>query len=323
LKFHPALAAKSVVYRLLVAVLAGVTFLGLASGGTAYAEPSHDSVASLDDLARQSDELANTINAAQQNLDRKLQLVVEADNKQANDLAALDAAKAQLATYQGAVNNLAAAVYMGGRTDVQSAILTAASPTNLIDKLSIQRVMAIEMSEQMKSHRRVDQEAQIAATASAVSAAQAKAAADEAAGLRADLRRKQSELQTQINQAKARYVLLPPAEQRAQAPSPAVVKALGLVNPIPTVGMAGLVPNAKTLAAYIIATYPGVRSIGGVRPDPIPDHPSGRAIDIMVDDMALGDVILADIQSQAARFSINYTLWRVAAHFDHIHVLVN
>jgi hypothetical protein len=212
---------------------------------------------------------------------------------------------------------------MGGRTDVQTAILTAASPTNLIDKLSIQRVMAIEMSEQMKSHRRVDQEAQIAATASAVSAAQAKAAADEAAGLRADLRRKQSELQTQINQAKARYVLLPPAEQRAQAPSPAVVKALGLVNPIPTVGMGGLVPNAKTLAAYIIATYPGVRSIGGVRPDPIPDHPSGRAIDIMVDDMALGDVILADIQSQAARFRINYTLWRVAAHFDHIHVLVN
>jgi hypothetical protein len=34
-------------------------------------------------------------------------------------------------------------------------------------------------------------------------------------------------------------------------------------------------------------------------------------------------VILADIQSQAARFRINYTLWRVAAHFDHIHVLVN
>ena len=322
MKFHPALAVKSVVYRLLVAVLAGVTFLGLA-GGTAYAEPPHDSVASLDDLARQSDELANTINAAQQDLDRKLQLVAEADNKQANDLAALDKAKAQLATYQGAVNNLAAAVYMGGRTDVQTAILTAASPTNLIDKLTIQQVMAIEMAEQMKSHRRVDQEAQIAATASAVSATQARMVAKEAADMRADLRRKQSELQTQINQAKARYVLLPPADQRAQAPSPAVVKALGLINPVPTVGMGGLVPNARGLAAYIIATYPGVRSIGGVRADPLPDHPSGRAIDIMLDDMALGDVILADIQSQSARFGVSYTLWRVAAHFDHIHVTVN
>ena len=322
MKFHPALAAKSVVYRLLVAVLAGVTILGLACS-TANAEPTHDSSASLDDLARQSDELANTINAAQQDLDRKLQLVAEADNKQANDLAALDAAKAQLATYQGAVNNLAAAVYMGGRTDVQTAILTAASPTNLIDKLSIQQVMAIEMAEQMKSHRRVDQEAQIAATASAVSATQARMAAKEAADMRADLRRKQSELQTQINQAKARYVLLPPAEQRAQAPSPAVVQALGLINPVPTVGMGGLVPNARSLAAYIIATYPGVRSIGGVRADPLPDHPSGRAIDIMLDDMALGDVILADIQSQSARFGVSYTLWRVAAHYDHIHVTVN
>ena len=43
----------------------------------------------------------------------------------------------------------------------------------------------------------------------------------------------------------------------------------------------------------------------------------------MLDDMALGDVILADIQSQSARFGVSYTLWRVAAHFDHIHVTVN
>ena len=292
-------------------------------GGTAYAEPTHDSVASLDDLARQSEELANSINVAQQDLNYKLELVRQADNRQANDLAALDAARAQLASYQGAVNNLASAVYMGGRTDVQTALLTAASPTNLIDKLSIQRVMATEMAEQMKSYRRVQDEAGIAAAASAMSAVQAKAAADEAAAVRADLRSKQAELQTQINEAKARYVLLPPAEQRAQAPSPAVVAALGLTNPVPTVGMAGVVPNARALAAYIIATYPGVRSIGGVRADPIPDHPSGHAIDIMVDDMALGDVILADIHSQAARFGVDYTLWRVAAHFDHIHVRVH
>jgi hypothetical protein len=322
LKFHPAFAAKSVAYRPLVALMAGVTALGIMCGGTAHAEPAHDSVANLDELARQSEELANTINAAQQNLDEKLRLLGEADSKQANDLAALDAARSRLASYQGAVNNFAAAVYMGGRTDVQTAFLTAASPTNLIDKMTVSRVMAAEMAEQMKSYRRVHDEAGIAATASAMSAVQAKAAANEAAAVRADLRQKQSELQTQINEAKARYVLLPPAEQRTQAPSPAVVAALGLTNPVPTVGMAGLVPNARALAAYVIATYPGVRSIGGVRADPLPDHPSGRAIDIMVDNMVLGDVILADIQAQAARFGVDYTLWRVAAHFDHIHVTV-
>jgi hypothetical protein len=175
----------------------------------------------------------------------------------------------------------------------------------------------------MKSFRQVSKQARIIATASAVSAAEAKAVADQAATVRADLQRQQSELQAKINQAKARYALLPPAEQRALAPSPQVVAALGLTNPIPTVGMGGLVPNARSLAAYIIATYPGVRSIGGVRADPLPDHPSGRAIDIMVDDMALGDVIHADIQSKAAMFGVSYTMWRVAAHFDHIHITVN
>ena len=30
----------------------------------------------------------------------------------------------------------------------------------------------------------------------------------------------------------------------------------------------------------------------------------------------------ADIQSQAARFGVSYTLWQVPAHYDHIHVTV-
>jgi hypothetical protein len=38
--------------------------------------------------------------------------------------------------------------------------------------------------------------------------------------------------------------------------------------------------------------------------------------------MGLGDVILADIHSQAARFGVVYTMWRVPAHFDHIHITV-
>ena len=86
-------------------------------------------------------------------------------------------------------------------------------------------------------------------------------------------------------------------------------------------------PAAKLSAlttAYIIATYPGVQSIGGARADPLPDHPSGRAIDIMTgSDVSLGDAINADVQSQAGRFGVTYTMWRVSAHFDHIHVTVS
>ncbi len=93
---------------------------------------------------------------------------------------------------------------------------------------------------------------------------------------------------------------------------------------VPQIGMGGLVPNARNLAQYIVANYPGVQSIGGVRADSRPDHPSGRAIDIMIgSDMALGDAIHSDIQSQAGRFGVEYTMWRVADHFNHIHVTVS
>jgi hypothetical protein len=131
--------------------------------------------------------------------------------------------------------------------------------------------------------------------------------------VRADLEQKQSQLKTQVALVKASYAVLSPAMQAALGPGAA----------IPTVGMNGLVPNARALAAYIIATYPGVQSIGGVRADPLPDHPSGRAIDIMVSDMSLGDVINADVQRQAARFGVAYTMWRVANHFNHVHVTVS
>jgi len=92
----------------------------------------------------------------------------------------------------------------------------------------------------------------------------------------------------------------------------------------PIVGGNGLTPNARALADYIRHTYPGVQSIGGVRPDPLPDHPSGRAIDIMIgSDMALGDRINADVLNQRNRFGVRYTMWRVAQHYNHVHVTVN
>ena len=114
------------------------------------------------------------------------------------------------------------------------------------------------------------------------------------------------------------------ADSDSAYPSPAVQEAaLGPGGPVPTIGMGGLVPNARALAAYIANTYLGVQSIGGVRSDALPDHPSGHAIDIMIGwDMSLGDAISADVGSQAGRFGVAYTLWRVPNHFNHVHVTV-
>lgn len=92
---------------------------------------------------------------------------------------------------------------------------------------------------------------------------------------------------------------------------------------VPLVGMNGVCPNAANLADYISSTYPGVQSIGGIRPDRLPDHPSGHALDIMTgSNMGLGDTIASDIKSQTQRFGVKYVLWRVKDHFNHVHVTV-
>lgn len=310
---------KSVSRKTPVGAIAGLMVLsavwgGTVWGGTASADPSQDAVAKLNELTKQAQQMIENVQSAQLDLDTKLRLQSEAEKRHADDLVALDAARAQLAMHQTAVDRIASAVYMGGTTDDVKAMLTSASPQSLIDKLSVQRLMASDAAAQMQTFHRAEAEARAVAADSAKSAADAKAAADAAAALRADLQKKESELQSQVAQVKVQYGLLSPAQQALLGPGAAV----------PTVGMSGLVPDAKALAAYIIATYPGVQSIGGVRPDPIPDHPSGHAIDIMIgSDMALGDAINADVQSQSGRFNVRYTMWRVPSHFNHVHVTVD
>lgn len=229
MNFSPSLVTKFLSCKPVVGAIVGLTAFSAVWTGVAFADPAEDTLAKLHELSRQAEQLTESMHSAELDLDKKLQLQTEADQKHNNDLAALDAAKARLATYQGAVNKLAAAMYMGGRTDGLNAILTATSPQNLIDKLAVQRVMAIEMAQQMQGFRRANQEAVTVEEVSAKSAAEAKTAADEAAAVRADLQRKQSELQTQIGAVKARYAMLTAAQQAAlaapAAPPPAVLAA--------------------------------------------------------------------------------------------------
>ena len=109
---------------------------------------------------------------------------------------------------------------MGGRTDGLDAMLTATSPQGLIDQLAVQRVMAAEMSAQMKSYRDIGRQAALAEEASAKSAADAKTAAEQAAAVRADLQSKQSQLQVQIAVVKSQYTALTPAQREALAALP-------------------------------------------------------------------------------------------------------
>jgi peptidoglycan DL-endopeptidase CwlO len=195
-------------------VLAGVV------AGHVQADPADDALAKLNELSRQAEQTSEAMHSAQLDLNNKLAVQQAADAKHTADVAAVESAKSQLATFQSSVDKLAAAQYMGGRTDGMDAMLTATSPQGLIDQLAVQRVMAAEMSAQMKSYREIGQQAALAEQASAKSAAVAKTAAEQAAAVRAELQSKQSKLQLQIAVVKSQYQVLTPAQRDALAALP-------------------------------------------------------------------------------------------------------
>jgi peptidoglycan DL-endopeptidase CwlO len=200
--------------------LTSAIVLGGIVAGSVHADPSSDALAKLNELSRQAEQTTEAMHSAQLDLKDKVAAQQSADAQHAADMAAVDAANGDLAKYQGAVDKVAAAQYMGGRTDGLNAMLTASSPQNLIDQLAVQRVMATEMSSQMQSFRTASDQAARVEAASAASAASAKTAAEQAAAVRADLQSKQSKLQVQIGVVRSQYTQLTPAQREALAAIP-------------------------------------------------------------------------------------------------------
>ena len=100
-------------------------------------------------------------------------------------------------------------------------------------------------------------------------------------------------------------------------------------------GEKGLEPATKNLLDELIREFPEIERIGGVRSDPIPDHPSGRALDIMIpggstrggrnpEGKRLGDEIWQWLEDNQDALGIDMrgSLWRTDTggdHYDHIH----
>jgi hypothetical protein len=100
----------------------------------------------------------------------------------------------------------------------------------------------------------------------------------------------------------------------------------------------GLQVRTILTARSISATFPQIREIGGVRPDPLPWHPLGLALDVMIpnpgsaEGIALGNAIVAFVLQNATRFGIQDAIWRGVyytptgaqsarvGHYDHVHV---
>ncbi|MCV7397651.1 hypothetical protein [Mycobacterium paraseoulense] len=100
----------------------------------------------------------------------------------------------------------------------------------------------------------------------------------------------------------------------------------------------GLQVRTILVSRSISAKFPQIHEIGGVRPDPLPWHPLGLALDVMIpnpqsaEGIALGNEIVAYVMKNAKRFRIQDAIWRGVyytpggaqpsrlGHYDHVHV---
>ncbi|MDA2892147.1 glycoside hydrolase [Mycolicibacterium sp. BiH015] len=327
--------------------------------GMVDADPAADALARLNELSQQAVQSREAVTAAQRDADAKLAEQTAAVERHRADLAALQIANDQLEPYQAAVDRIAAMDYTSGRDGQFAGLLTASSPQQLIDQLSMQRTVGTRIADQMKAYHSARERAALAATASEKSAAEAGAAVESAEAVRAELQAKLSELLRQIAAAEAQYAALTPQQQAIvdSAPPPAalpVVPPGDVAPPPPPVALpdnpealpvgvayeAGLQPNAVLAARAVSRQFPQISDIDGVRPDSKPWHPSGLAIDIMIpnpdspEGIALGDQILAFAMSNAGRFGLQDVIWRGTyytpagpqasgyGHYDHVHITV-
>jgi hypothetical protein len=283
------------------------------------ADPAADALAKLTELSRDAVQTRAAVTTAQREVEVKVAAQQAAEDRHRADTEALTAANDQLAPHQAAVDRLAAMTYMGGRSGQLAAMLTASSPQQLIEGLSLPRAIADRAADQLAAFHAARDRAAAAAAVSEKSAADARSAAEQAAAVRADLQAKWKELQKQIAAAEAQYAALTPQQQAAvdqaaavppppppgpQDPAPqdpaivamppgqppenvgpslaAAVMDIPEALPVGVASEAGLQPNTILAARAVSARFPQIANIDGVRPDSKPWHPNGLAIDIMI-----------------------------------------
>ena len=109
--------------------------------------------------------------------------------------------------------------------------------------------------------------------------------------------------------------------------------------PVGVASERGLQVKTILAARSISAAFPEIKSIGGVRPDALPWHPRGLAIDVMIPNpssaagIALGNEIVRFAFKNADRFALQDCIWRGTyytpergpsgsgyGHYDHVHI---
>jgi hypothetical protein len=146
----------------------------------------------------------------------------------------------------------------------------------------------------------------------------------------------------------------PPIASRIASPAEAeslVANAPAAAQPFQVALAPGVAPEdrlqVKTIwaARAISLLFPQIKTIYGFRQDPLPWHPNGLAIDVMIpnhetpEGIDLGNQIAGYALANAKRWGINHVIWRqkiypgvgagswtadygseTANHYDHVHI---
>jgi hypothetical protein len=140
-------------------------------------------------------------------------------------------------------------------------------------------------------------------------------------------------------------VASPPAAELLAASAPVAARAIPFALPPGVAPEDGLQVHTIWAARAISVMFPEITTIGGYRQDPLPWHPNGLAIDVMIpnhhtpEGIELGNRIAGYALANAKRWGVIHVIWRqgfypgigapswtadygneTANHYDHIHI---
>lgn len=206
----------------------------------ASADPADEVMARITALGRQAEQATEALYGAQLEWNSKVSEQRKALDDHMKADRELSAANDTLNTYREAVNRYAAAQYMSGNGGgLGSALLSASSPTQFVEKVSTSKAVYDGFPVQMQKFREAAAKADEAEKRSAETAAAAEVAEEESRkSYNAVVKRKNS-LQSQISAAQAQYATLiaqqnSPNDETISEPPAFNIESVLAANPLPS-----------------------------------------------------------------------------------------
>ncbi len=220
-----------------------------------------DALVQLTDLGHQAEVLTEQMHDAQITLDTANTAKAAAATSLAGARTDLAAANAQVGQFRGTVDQLAQASYQGARLNGLSALMTSASPQDLLDQMSSLDLLATDTSSRLVAFQGAQAKADTATGAAQQASDQAKAAASSAAATTAKLRRQQQQLTAKTTKVKAAFDALDAAEKAAY-----VGTSVPVGYTAPTAPAAAPTSPTAPAAASTSATAPAAASTSTTAP---------------------------------------------------------